>query len=468
MRPYKIKCHLNAKTEKNYILTRESVLSKKENMAQWRSDTKTLLPHNKTIYEVFSLSDRLTTSGSMTDAFGRLRTSTALTLFDSQHRYRENDDFNTHIVATGSTEYVQAESTVNLKVTANSGDACFRESRKVFPYQPGKSLLILNTFVMEPPKSGLIQRVGYFSANNGVFLESNGTSNIISFVLRSNATGNTVETRVSQTEWNTDKFLGDSNSYSFQMSTDIDRGALNIANTNILWFDVEWLGTGDVRCGFVVDGVMSPAHIFHNDNKRKAVYMSTATLPIRYEIFNELATANSSTLKQICTSVISEGGYQIAGRQRTAGQLPNNAVTLTNTGTIYPVVSIRLKAENPDSVVIPRAISLLVLGKNGSHVQWRLVEGANISGGLWQSIGANSSVQYNANATSMTDGTVLKSGFTYYTNQATLPIKYDSDLFRDQLKRNTFNGTNVTFTLAATGSASGDTVIGSLDWEEVI
>lgn len=437
-------------------------------MTQYRSDTNTLLPHNKTIYEVFRLSDRFTSTGTATDAFGRLRVSNALTLYDSQHRYRENDDFNTHIVGNASKEYVIHESTVNLKTTSASGDACLRETKKVFPYQPGKSLLILNTFAMEPPKSGLIQRVGYFSSNNGIFLESNGTSNVVSFVLRSNSSGNTTETRIPQTEWNADKFLGDANSYSFQMSADSDRGGLNVSNTNILWFDIEWLGTGDVRCGFVVDGIMAPAHVFHNDNKRKTVYMTTATLPIRYEIFNELATGSNSTLKQICSSVLSEGGYQLSGRQRSAGQDPNTAITLATYGTFYPVVSIRLKSETPDSVVIPRAVNMLALGKNGSYIQWKIVEGGTITGGTWKTTDANSSVQYNANATSIANGTVLKSGYTYYTNQSSPSFKFEEDLFRDQLRRNTFNGTNVTFTLVAAGSVDGDTCTGSIDWEEII
>ncbi len=437
-------------------------------MTQYRSDTKTLLPHNKTIYEVFKLSDRITTSGSSTDAFGRLRTSNPLTLFDSVNRYREAGDFNTALVGSGDKLYIASESTVYLTVTGSSGDLVARETKKVFPYQPGKSLLVLNSFAMNSPKEGLIQRVGYYGSDNGIYLESNGTSNLVSFVLRSNSTGTVVETRVPQTEWNTDKFTGESNTYSTQVSIDSKRGALNIANTNILWFDVEWLGVGDIRCGFVVDGIMVPAHVFHNDNRRNSVYMTTGTLPIRYEIFNESTTGSSSTLKQICSTVVSEGGYQLTGRQRTAGQLPNTFVTLTTAGVFYPILSIRLKAENPDSVVIPRGVSLLGIGGNGSRIQWRIIEGADISGGTWQTIDANSSVQFNANATSLTGGTPLKSGYISVTNQASAPLQFGEDLFRDQLKRNTFNGSNVTFTLAAAGSSNGDTCIGAIDWEEVV
>jgi hypothetical protein len=47
-----------------------------------------------------------------------------------------------------------------------------------------------------------------------------------------------------------------------------------------------------------------------NQTGRTKVYMETAILPVRYEIENTDTTADASTLKQICSTVISEGGYQ--------------------------------------------------------------------------------------------------------------------------------------------------------------
>ena len=38
--------------------------------------------------------------------------------------------------------------------------------------------------------------------------------------------------------------------------------------------------------------------------------MTTATLPVRYEITNTGTTASSSSLKQICSSVVSEAGFE--------------------------------------------------------------------------------------------------------------------------------------------------------------
>lgn len=435
-------------------------------MTQYRSDTNVLLPHNKTIYEVFRLSDRLTTSGTSTDAFGRLRISDALTLFDSQHRYRPNPHWNTNVVGSGSVGYIQPESTVTLNVTTASGDTVQRETNRVFAYQPGKSLLIMNTFAMANAQPGLVQRVGYFGANNGIYLESNGASGQTSFVLRSNVSGTTIETRVPQTEWNADKFGADQNSYSYQIASDSSRGPLNLANTNIMWMDIEWLGVGDVRCGFVVDGLMVPAHVFHNDNKRSTVYMTTACLPLRYEIFNLTTTTVASSMKQICSTMISEGGYQLSGSQRTVGN--TTPYTLTTPGTFYPIISLRLSANNPDSIVVPTNISLLGLSGNGQRIQWRLIEGASVSGGTWESGDANSSVLYNTSATSMSGGIAVKSGYVYVSQQGSAPLQLGDSIFRNQLKRNSFNNSNVVFTLAAAGSGSSDTCVATMDWEEVV
>jgi hypothetical protein len=77
----------------------------------------------------------------------------------------------------------------------------------VFPYQPGKSLLALMTFVMAPTQTNLRQRVGYFGANDGLYLEQNDTD--VRFVLRKSTSGSVDDTEyVTQANWNVDKFDG--------------------------------------------------------------------------------------------------------------------------------------------------------------------------------------------------------------------------------------------------------------------
>ena len=109
------------------------------------------------------------------DAFGRLRISSPLTLFDSSHRYRDNNLWTSLIVGTGSTVgFVTAQGLVQIGIGTTAGCSVIRETTKTFAYQPGKSLLTLNTFVPEPPKANLRQRVGYFGTDNGIYFEIAG------------------------------------------------------------------------------------------------------------------------------------------------------------------------------------------------------------------------------------------------------------------------------------------------------
>lgn len=433
-------------------------------MTQYRSDTNILLPINKTIYEVVRLSDRLTPSGTATDAFGRLRISNPFTLFDSQNRYQINDKFNTSNTgsANANTSYIIQQSAVDINVGTPATDSVLRETKRVFAYQPGKSLLIMNTFAMANAQANLTQRVGYFGTDNGVFLEK--SNNTTYLVLRSNSSGTITETKVAQSSWNKDTFDGTANSYS----TSAGHSGLDTTKTNIFWIDIEWLGVGDVRCGFVVDGLMVPAHVFHNDNIRTVPYMTTACLPIRYEIFNTGITGNNSTLKQICSTVISEGGYELQGSPRSIGHTVNNAVTLTTAGVQYTVLSLRLKSERVDSIVLPKELCVLGISSNPTRLKYEVVLNANTTGGTWVSAGNDSAVQYNLGTSVDGSGTTLASGYIPVTNQSAGVVNLSDDIFKYQLERNTFTGTNSTFNIILSGATNGDQAVASLGWEEVV
>lgn len=432
-------------------------------MAQYRKDKNLYLPQEKTIFEVVGLYDRISPSGTATDAFGRLRVSNPFTLFDSQNRYQINDKFNTSNTGTANanTSYILHQSSIDLNVGTASNDSVLRETRRVFAYQPGKSLLIMNTFAMANAQANLTQRVGYFNAENGIFLEKSNDD--VYIVLRSNSTGTITDTKVAQADWNKDIFDGTANSFA----TSVGHGGLDTTNTNIFWIDIEWLGVGDVRCGFVVDGLMVPAHIFHNDNIRKVPYMTTACLPVRYEIFNTGTTGNNSTLKQICSTVISEGGYQLQGRPRSIGHSVNSAITLTTAGVEYTALSIRLKSERPDAIVLPKDVNILGISTNPTRLKYKIILNANTTGGTWTSIGSDSAVQYNLGTSIDGSGEVLASGFIPVTNQSAGSINLADDIFKYQLERNSFTGTNTTFNIVLSGASNGDQAVASLGWEEV-
>lgn len=396
-------------------------------------------------------------TGMAVDAFGRARVSTPFSLFDSFHRYQDNGKISTANSASGSSyTHLPNESAILCQITNTANSYVYRESSRVFAYQPGKSLQILETFVMNPPQAGLRQRYGYFGSQNGFYLEQEDSN--IYFVSRSFVTGSVVNTRVAQTNWNMDPLDG----------TGPSKLTLDLTKAQILFTDVEWLGVGSVRMGFVINGQLIHCHTFHHANQANGTYMTTACLPLRCEIENYNSMANTANLKVICATVISEGGYQLRGRPRTAGREPNSALTMTTAGVYYPIAAIRLKSDRADGVVVPRNITLLGLTGNNSRQRYKIITGATVSDGNWISAGSDSSVQYNINANTMSGGTDMLSGYLVVNAQGTTPIDIGSeDQFRYQLERNSFANTNTTFVLAVAGSGNGDTCIGGIDWEEI-
>lgn len=354
------------------------------------------------------------------DAFGRARYSQPVTLFDSSHRYVENPYWSTSTTSGGSYAHQPYESAINLTVTTASGASVIRETRRVFSYQPGKSLLNYNSFAFAPPQTNLRQRVGMFGANNGIFLENDGVTNYL--VIRSQlAAGSPTENRVPQSKWNVDTFLGSGPSQT----------TLDVTKANILWMDVEWLGVGDVRVGFVVNGKLYIAHQFHNANVNPTVYMTTSCLPLRFEIQNMGTTASGSTAKQICSSVISEGGYEKKVR-RYHISTPSNA-TLTNTaGTYTPLISFRLNSNYLDAIILPQDYQ--TFSPDTANFEFVIIRGGTINATTWTT---NGKIDYNTDATTISGGTQYANFYLAATNQAgglanqTNEYNWDTQLTRD-------------------------------------
>ncbi len=412
----------------------------------------------KDVYVVNPLTTAISTSGTTSnDAFGRLRVSNPYTLFESSHRYVDNGEWVESTAAGGSSAFNADAGLLDMTVTTASGSQVLRETKKVFNYQPGKSLLAILSFNFEEAKNNLRQRIGYFGTENGLYLELNST-NEPSFVERSSVTGSLVNTEVSKTEWNIDTLDGNGPSGI----------TLDLSKVQIVWFDFEWLGSGTVRCGFVIDGVFIHCHSFQHANVTSGTYITTACLPLRVELTNTDTTASSSTLKQICMTVISEGGYEIRGNAAEAKLPIGSPRDLTVASTVYPLISLRLKSTRIDGIAILDSLNVLGITNNANYC-WEIVQGGTTSGGTWVTNSSSSLVEYNITATSYSlgAGEVLTAGYTVGSNQGSATAELHRDnLFEFQLERNSFTSTPIELILVASSDTAGADVLASVGWQE--
>jgi len=399
-----------------------------------------------------SYNDAGNISASM-DAFGRMRVSNPFTLFDGALRYRD-DEFRWNQVDTGAgtSVFLPNESTMLMTVSGN-GDSAVRQSKQVFSYQPGKSLLTMATFVMNTPTAGLRQRVGYFGAQNGIYFEVDGTD--INLVIRKYTSGTVDDTteKISRSAWNGDRMDGQGGQHNISGVT------LDVTKSHIFWCDVEWLGVGSVRCGFVINGQFIVCHIFHHANIFNKVYMTTASLPVRYEL---TSTGATGTMRAICSTVISEGGYSNRSQSRAIG----TSLTGKNlTTTVYrPLVCIRLKSANIDSIVVPTKFDLY--GLQLAAFSYRVILNPTLTDANWTSAGDNSSVEYDLSATALTGGTVIDQGVFVGTNKGGSTSVSGSDVdFSNQLGR-TIAGVSDIWCLAAIATTNNDDAVASVSWQE--
>jgi len=387
-------------------------------------------------------------TGTNLDAFGRLRVSEPYTLFDSQNRYIDGDQFSNVTATGGNVVYVQNESSFNLNVSSTSGSSVIRQSKTVQAYQPGKSLLTMNTFAMATLKANLTQRVGYFTTGNGVYFEVAGTT--LYLVIRSSTTGSVVEERIAQSSWNGNTLL---------LGNPLGI-VLDPTLTQIFWCDIEWLGVGNVRAGFVINGQFIVCHTFQHANQagNTTVYMTTASLNPRYEITNTGATTGNSTMKQICSTVISEGGFTPS----TKIGYVNNGTSTTRVGsanTVTSLCSIRLNPSYPDAVVVPSQIDLLLIDVR--YGQFQIIENATFTTS-WSNV-TGSVVQSSIHSNTITDGTVVYAGLTSSRDAVEISedIKKRLQLWRDA------SGTTSTLTLAVSYTQANSDLLWKLGWEEL-
>lgn len=361
-----------------------------------------------------------TSQATSVDAFGKLRVTMPTTLGDYHHVSGENPEMITKVYGSGSGSEDSDTASFILSVGTGSEDYAIHQSRMYHHYLPGKSQLILASFCMGSARENTLKRVGYFDDRNGIFFQQNGDGSLC-FVVRSYVGGSINETTINQSDWNKNtcntSISGTGvlpNGNNADNYGEIGTWTLDQTKTQLLMIDFQWLGVGRIRIGFVHDGEWVIAHEIYHSNYDTDVYWSQPSLPIRCEIRNTDLAVGTATMKQICSTVMSEGGYVETGTVNNKNSSLTGR-TLINGGDALPVVAIKLKNSFNGDLVrgIVRFLQSSILVTDGP-VYFELIkfdDQSSITGGSWVSHSNDSIVEYNTTATGYSNGYSIAGGF---------------------------------------------------------
>jgi hypothetical protein len=392
------------------------------------------------------------------DSFARLRVSNALSLFDSKQIHDNQPLFWDEALESGagiaSAHSADTASTV-ITSTLNTAGKFTRQTFMRYNYYPGKSQVILMTGVLARSGggTGVQRRIGLFDDKNGLFFEDD--EGIITVVRRTFVTGSAVDNKTTQSNWNLDTLDGNGAS---GVTADFSKAQIFI-------IDFEWLGTGRVRIGVVIAGVIIYVHQLLNANVLDTVYMSTPNLPLRIQMITT-GSSPASTMENVCAGVMTEAGFVDVGVMRytsTAGV----HVDAATENIIYAIVGIRLKAAFPGSIVTLISVSLAEhIGSQ--NMEWMIIFNGTVAGPPTWADETNSAIQtfQGATANTVTGGTIIAGGYFDSDKKGGAAGAELQNALRLGLA---IDGTvdEIVLAVRPIGGSSNIDVEGSLSWREI-
>lgn len=406
---------------------------------------------------------RTTLKVGQSDAFGRLRTSIPFTLGDYKHVYGLDPNFVDYIPNGGSVTFQPNKACARLQTTGTINCTVIHQTKFYHHYMPGKSQQILSSFNFYSATPGVTKRTGYFDSNNGIFFEQSGDGTL-SWVIRSYVNGVAQETRKTQQEWNIDTCNGTGGSLF----------DLDITKTQLTFIEFQWLGVGSVTVGFVHNGDYVPCHQFNHSNNLPTVYMSNPNLPVRCEIFTT-STAVVSYFDQICSTVISEGGYIEAGQDWA---VTNPTLRTVNAGATLPIMAIRLKntfRTYPNRMIV--RMGNLNMFSDGENIKWRLLklpDSTYINDNTWTSVDDDSGVEYCVDMTTITGGDEMDNGFVGASTQGSQKAggspgsNQPSSAKKNYIVQNYASTSSEVYVVVATNLGAQSTLVGTgFQWREI-
>lgn len=402
--------------------------------------------------------------GYLTTLFSRVRVAND----ENQISIRQDNPARLLMITEGqvsgtgtSSTYLEREASTLLTVGPTIGLRRLR-SKVAGLYTTGNGLLCFYTFNLEGSADNTVaKRSGYFDDNDGIFLEE--TNNILYLVLRSSVSGTVVETKVPQSDWLYDKFDGTGQGYNFDKT-----------KCHIGWISLEWLGVGDVYCGFVYNARPILAHVFRNPNLNSLPYMRTANLFINYEIERLSPGTGSSSIRAICGVLKTEGSLNKMGVTQIIQLGASRATASAN--TLYPLITFRLKSNYLNSRVLIEYFEAVINDNANTTARFLLVKNPVIAGYTFQPTSVpNSAIEYQNNlapiiATNLTissyEQLILSKAITINSNTF---ITGRSDGSPINFMGSSFNNTADLYCLAMTTTTASNTIPAATIyfWEQV-
>lgn len=407
------------------------------------------------------------------DAFGRLRVSEPAGLFASQLQYDTSPllwaDSITVATETPTVTHLPNESTARLRLPSGTtvGGIAQRQTRQYIRYQPGKSQLVFITSVpLIGTTTNVKRQIGLFDTNNGIILQFVGTA--ASLIRRTYVGGSPSDTaEVARASWNIDPMLGSGPSGI----------TLDFTKSQILGIDLEWLGVGRVRVGFVVDGVFWPVHQFLNTNSLATVYMTTANLPITYRIEATGTTSGIADMHQICSMVASEGGFDSDRGYTFSTSNVITPVTVNNTDAVILALHVDQNCPAGGSIANQMTAFLneaTVFVSTNHSIYWKLVYGATLDNTGWADVDGTYSGMRVSSTTAYTgsSGIIVAEGYAASTANSRAIISREISA-KLPLVRNGFGTVNATspignvVLIGRNLAAANASVHGVLAWTEL-
>jgi len=346
--------------------------------------------------------------GVTIDARHRLRVSQPNDIHESKFIYNEHDrhTWEALIAGGGTVNHSANDSTVELAVGTADGDSAIQQTHRYYAYVSGRSFQIEFSQTFAAGKANLIQRVGYFDDNNGIFMELNGTT--LNMVLRSSTSGSVVDTKYPQSLWNLDRLDG-----TKEPMTNPSLQTLDITKAQSILIDFHYSGIGRIRFGFDISHYNIYVHEIKNSNVIETAFMATPNLPMRIEIVNNGATDSASTMRQIGSNIVSEG----AGTQPGIAFGVSNGIVLRTISARTPVLVLRPLATFDGHVnrIVTRLQDLEIIADADCYVEvMHIHDPTSFTDGTWNPVDLdNSSIEFSVDTTAIVGGDthLIKPGY---------------------------------------------------------